>query len=179
MRLGGIEPPTCGLKVRSGVYALVRLVGDLALRRPFRGLGQSPVWGCLRLWCCPTVAPAGQDVIPGIRAAEPVVHLLDVDVHRGREPRVAEPALHLLERLPVVQQQRPARLTERMERDPLVVPHGVAVGVLADLDREPRVDERRAQNAVVDIGVVQCGAGRRRENRRVRVGVRRSQFTQP
>ncbi len=32
VRLGGIEPPTCGLKVRSGVYALVLPFGDLALR---------------------------------------------------------------------------------------------------------------------------------------------------
>ena len=54
-------------------------------------------------------------------SAEPVVHLLDVHVERGRELRVPEPSLHLLDRLAVVQQQRAARLAKGVEGDALVV----------------------------------------------------------
>src|SRR5437588_7592397 len=40
-----------------------------------------------------------ENVVPHVGPAKSVVHLLDVDVHGRRELRVAEPPLHLLERL--------------------------------------------------------------------------------
>ena len=48
------------------------------------------------------VAPSGpstEDVVPHLSAAEPVVDLVDVDVHRGGQLRVPQPALNLLEGL--------------------------------------------------------------------------------
>lgn len=73
--------------------------------------------GVLLPHCCPR---RGQDAVPHLHAAEPVVHLLDIDVERDRELRATELSLRLLDRLAVVKQQRATRLRKLVKPcDPL------------------------------------------------------------
>jgi hypothetical protein len=122
-----------------------RSVERFSRRRPFC------VCGRFRRFGGPEVAPLGhQDLVPRVGRAELVVDLMDGDVHRRRELRMPQPALHLLEGLAVCEQERAACLAEGVERNALVVPDLVALRIPADAEGGAGFAESWAQDAVVD-----------------------------
>jgi hypothetical protein len=71
------------------------------------------------------------DLVQGLGRAKPVVDLMDVDVHRRRELRMPQLAVHLLEGLAVREQERAACLAAGVERNALAVPDVLGVELLA------------------------------------------------